>query len=595
MIHNGPVPSPQLRSRPTSLFLFLAGIVALILFVSFYLGAYGVPDGAFPASGPLEITAPDGSIKMAPAEWFTGASADPEYKPGVYRFAFSIRVSDPDPRGEWLLFLPQAYGNALRVNVGGQDAGSIGDMENGDSNIWNPGKVFRIKPGSVSQNTRIVVEINGRYEAGFTKRPYLMPARTGAWKALFFKVFTDQGIWSLCGAILTLGLVILIIGSFSPPKLDSRFYFGLAAIFAAAFLSDFISVEYLPMGLLLFKKSVSISRHVSAALFAVAACRMLGRKKDWFVIAYAALQAACIIVLLVPQTMPLLKRTYGITYLFIFPVLVYLPVAILVRGRREEKLPDRGLGEALGFPYGFGFLLFGAFAGIGAGMYDSVSLLLHPGGVCISQFGFLVLFLSVSAYVILDILGHFRQLVIEKMRSARFQQEALRDHMTDAFNRKILPLLLDETRVKTAVMMLDLDDLKGINDNYGHQVGDVVLKDLVTTVRRNIRQSDYLVRLGGDEFVVFLPGCPERKLEMIVKHVLSDFESSCVPLAGLSRAPFARAGAECPPLSYRVSIGTAVSGEGGILGFEALQDLIAKADAALYKSKTAGKAQATFG
>lgn len=595
MIHNGPVPGSKLRSQPTAFFLFLAGAISFVLFIWFYLGAYGVPAGASPAAGPVEITAPDGGVKVAPAEWFTGASADPAFKPGVYRFAFWIQVADPDPRAEWLFFLPQAYGNAVRVNVGGQDVGSIGDMEGGDSNIWNPGKVFRVKPGLVGANTRIVIDINGRYEAGFTKRPYLMTARAGAWKALFFKIFTDLGIWGLCGAIMTMGLVILIVGSFSPPRLDSRFFFGLAAIFAAAFLCDFISVEFIPMGLLVFKKSVSIFRHVSAALFAIAVCRMLGRKKDWFVIAYAALQLACVIAILIPQTMPALKRTYGVTYLGIFPVLVYLPVAILMKSRRGDKLPDRGITETLGLPYGYGLLLFGAFAGIGAGMYDTISLMIRPGGVCISQFGFLILFLSVSAYVIMDILGHFRQLVIEKMRSARFQHEALRDHMTDAFNRKVLPLLLDETSMKTAVVMLDLDDLKGINDNYGHQVGDVVLKDLVATVRRNIRQSDYLVRLGGDEFVVFLPGCPERKLEIIVKHVLSDFEVSCVQLAGIPGGPFARADPANPSLSYRVSIGTAVSGDDGILGFEALQDLIAKADAALYKSKTGGKAQATFG
>jgi diguanylate cyclase (GGDEF)-like protein len=597
MFHNGPVLGANLRNTRLSILLFAAGIVLLGLFYWFFIQSYDVPKRASPAVGPMEITTPDGIAKMAPATWFSGAGSDPAFKPGVYRFAFSIPIaaSDADRGAEWLFFIPQAYGNALRVNVGGEDVGSLGDMVGGESNIWSPGKVFRVKPGLVRSSTRVVIEINGRYEAGFTKRPYLMPAKAGIWKALFFKIFTDLGIWVLCGAILALGFTILIIGAFSTPRFDSRFFFSLAAICAAIFLSDYQSIEFLPFGLLAFKRLVSISRHLSAALFAVAVCRMLCRKKDKFVMAYAALQTVLMIALLFPQTMPALKRAYSITYLGIFPVLVYLPIILFTRGRERDATARAGFAENRAPPMGYGLLLFGACAGIGAGMYDTTALMIRPGGVCVSQYGFLILFLSVAAYVITDVLGRFRQLVVEKMRSERFQHEALRDHLTDAFNRKILPLILDETRMKTAVVMIDLDDLKGINDNYGHQVGDIVLKDLVATVRRNIRQSDYLVRLGGDEFVAFLPGCPERKTEFIVKHLLSDLSESRVPFSDHAEAPFGDGARSDSILSYRASIGTAVSADEGLRSFDEIQDLIAKADAALYKSKTSGKAKATFG
>src|SRR5512133_1018447 len=256
MFHNGPVLGlgANLKNPRSSILLFASGIALLALFYWFFIRSYDVPKKASPAVGPMEITTPDGAKKMAPATWFSGAGADAAFKPGVYRFAFSIPVAaaDANDGGEWLFFMPQAYGNAMRVNVGGEDVGSLGEMIGGESNIWSPGKVFRVKPGLVGASTRVVVEINGRYEAGFTKRPYLMPADAGIWKALFFRIFTDLGLWVLCGAILALGCIILIIGVFSAPRYDARFFFSLAAICAALFLSDFLSIEYIPSGLLFF-------------------------------------------------------------------------------------------------------------------------------------------------------------------------------------------------------------------------------------------------------------------------------------------------------------------------------------------------------
>lgn len=536
----------------------------------------------------MELTAPSGASILTPAVWYSGAGKDPGFLPGVYRFSFGIPVADPGLENDWMLFFPQAYGNALRVSVGGQDVGTIGDMDKGDSNIWNPGKVFRLKPGLVGTRTSVVVEIHGRYEAGFTKRPYLMGGAAARRKALFFRIFTDLGVWGLCGAILSMGLVILVIGLSSAPRVDSRFLFGLAAVLAAIFLTDFMSMEYLPLGLLAYKRMVASFRHLSAAAFAMAVCCMFARKRDPFVIAYVAFQAVLALLVLLPRNMPDLKRFYNYSYLGIFPILVYLPVALFLKRRVQAP------GNQLVAQDGYGLLLFGSFAGMGSGIFDAAAVILRPGGVCLSHYGFFALFLSISAYVVLDILGHFKQLDQERMRSERYQQESLRDHLTEAFNRKVLPLILEETRMQTAVLMLDLDDFKGVNDSYGHRVGDLVLKDLVATVRRAIRQTDYLVRLGGDEFVVFLPGCPQRKMEVIAKHILDEVGASRVPVSE-QQSPAGMPHPRESYVSYRVSIGTVLTSEAGIADFDDLQTYIAKADEALYTSKTSGKAKATFG
>lgn len=73
---------------------------------------------------------------------------------------------------------------------------------------------------------------------------------------------------------------------------------------------------------------------------------------------------------------------------------------------------------------------------------------------------------------------------------------------------------------------MDLDNFKKINDTYGHESGDEILKALVQTIKKNVRQSDIVVRMGGDEFLVILRGCKPEKAEEIFQKILLEFKNS---------------------------------------------------------------------
>lgn len=90
-------------------------------------------------------------------------------------------------------------------------------------------------------------------------------------------------------------------------------------------------------------------------------------------------------------------------------------------------------------------------------------------------------------------------------------EQSMKDHLTDAYNRRACEeqLAEDIARVQRGggtltLVMLDLDLLKQINDNYGHQAGDACLKRAADTIRLNIRESDWFGRWGGDEFLLVL-------------------------------------------------------------------------------------------
>jgi two-component system cell cycle response regulator len=101
-----------------------------------------------------------------------------------------------------------------------------------------------------------------------------------------------------------------------------------------------------------------------------------------------------------------------------------------------------------------------------------------------------------------------------------------KDPLTGIFNRKKFDDAMEEwmnvsrkNGEPLALILFDIDNFKGINDNYGHIVGDGVLKDLATTVGQSIRDTDVFARWGGDEFVILLPNTDAQQAEEIAERI----------------------------------------------------------------------------
>jgi diguanylate cyclase (GGDEF)-like protein/PAS domain S-box-containing protein len=122
---------------------------------------------------------------------------------------------------------------------------------------------------------------------------------------------------------------------------------------------------------------------------------------------------------------------------------------------------------------------------------------------------------------------NFRDITDRKKAEARIQYMALHDALTGLPNRTLLEDRLNQiiTRAlrnqkRAAVLLLDLDHFKVINDSLGHHVGDQLLEIVATRLREALRASDTAARLGGDEFVIVLPEIGETKEAAIVARKL---------------------------------------------------------------------------
>jgi diguanylate cyclase (GGDEF)-like protein len=118
----------------------------------------------------------------------------------------------------------------------------------------------------------------------------------------------------------------------------------------------------------------------------------------------------------------------------------------------------------------------------------------------------------------------------QRVRAETFYELAILDPLTGLYNRRfgeehLLRQIASAERRgdPLIVLLLDLDNFKGINDRFGHAAGDLVLKEFARRLNKGIRASDTAVRLGGDEFLVILPECPPEKMDVVLSR-LTNFQ-----------------------------------------------------------------------
>ena len=157
--------------------------------------------------------------------------------------------------------------------------------------------------------------------------------------------------------------------------------------------------------------------------------------------------------------------------------------------------------------------------------------------------------------------------------SDKLNYEASHDALTGLYNRKIFEEVRSDDNMEAYTMILmDIDDFKNFNDNYGHDTGDKVLQKMGRIMQENFRSDDYPCRIGGDEFAVIMVRSDERLKDLIINKIDSIRKQMADTSDGLPKAT--------------VSAGVAFS--------DGEEDIYKKADEALYTSKNEGCDRYTF-
>lgn len=175
-------------------------------------------------------------------------------------------------------------------------------------------------------------------------------------------------------------------------------------------------------------------------------------------------------------------------------------------------------------------------------------------------------------------------LMLNYRLSSELHELAARDSLTAAYNRRSLETELSRLLARSrrtgdpvALMMIDVDHFKGINDRFGHGVGDEVLRRLAATVRETIRTEDYFARYGGEEFCIVLPATAAGEARVLAERLRQRYAAMRMNSAEVE-------------FSSTISIGLADTRQ---CGLDQLV-LLAAADRALYRAKRAGRDQVQF-
>jgi len=163
---------------------------------------------------------------------------------------------------------------------------------------------------------------------------------------------------------------------------------------------------------------------------------------------------------------------------------------------------------------------------------------------------------------------------VRRLRS-ELETQVVTDPLTGAYNRRDLDRQIEETverrrrhSVTASLLALDLDHFKTVNDRFGHQVGDLVLRNVVTAIRQRVRKLDVVFRTGGEEFLVLLPHTPLDRATIVAE--------------SLRAAITAAASQGDHRLTVSIGVAEVDPSEDG-------EKWLRRADQALYQAKVAGR------
>ena len=163
---------------------------------------------------------------------------------------------------------------------------------------------------------------------------------------------------------------------------------------------------------------------------------------------------------------------------------------------------------------------------------------------------------------------------------------ALTDSLTGLYNRRYLEVHLgkliennNQSKKALAVLIMDIDHFKNVNDTYGHNVGDEVLKVFAERLKNSVRSFDLIARYGGEEFVVILPDVSSERAYMVAERLRRSIGDTPI---------------NCSVEEGSISITTSIGGMIVESGIHNMEQVLERADKCLYEAKNTGRNRTIF-
>ncbi len=424
------------------------------------------------------------------------------------RMAFSAHIPKDELNfsddGNYAVMVSQLNGQAYSVYFNGTFLGTVGDMQSGNSNIWNSVDSFYFDRRLVNDDNVLRIEILSLYDRGLSFMPvFILPSGDLGTHLCYAKFFTEGIVLLSIGFCVFASIIVLKLFLMSSPKNRSFIYFGLAILFLGGYLLDYTSSSYMPLDYLVYKKLVFGCLYTSMSFASLGMYRFFHRKSHLVlsIITFAGYMLGAVFI----SDIIAFKAFYNYyNLLIVLNLLNWIATSV-----RYFKKTD----EAKMFFIGNVCLLLCALIDVYMTVSGRLFSLTTP-----YTYAFIFSLTSIILFF-REFINKDQQLKLVNDAHQESYFASITDGMTGLYNHRYLLDVLTQTPPPYSAAMLDIDDFKNINDTFGHRFGDTIIQFVAQSLSNGVRSTDIVFRYGGDEFFIIFPKCTVSNARDVVKKI----------------------------------------------------------------------------
>ena len=425
--------------------------------------------------------------------------------------AFSNLVSD-----EYKLIINGIHDNAIKVWFNDQLVISVGDAKNGLSVLRTAHVAGSIEPSMIKKDNILKIQTYAGYRSGTVNKIIFTEKILGERTVRLLTLYNESIVYM--GIVFTLMSVFFILIIYALNRRGNRMflYLSLATFFINFYFLDYVPIDSLRYDYMIYKKVFLLSLSLGVFFYSITLYTEI-KKKILVVLSGMQLMYLFSVIIFVTEMFKF-KVYYNYFYLSLFiMILIFIIVAIL-----NIRKSNRVFIFVLHF-----FSLFVMFVfRLGLGFKSSYFSLALPVYVLFT-IGFLPMILTFDLFLEKDL----RVSEEIELKDVAYKQ-SMTDDLTGVWNKRYLEIRLSELTSNSVVALVDLDNLKMINDTSGHLAGDLVLQYLTKTIKKNVRKNDEICRYGGDEFIIIFEDCSIENAVEIVEKIRLIVENEIIPFNG---------------------------------------------------------------
>lgn len=444
-----------------------------------------------------------------------------DFKSGIYDLTYHLLDEDDEQRmtfnanirkedldisgdGQYAILLYQLNGQAFRVSFNGEYIGSVGDIETGNSNVWNSVNVFYFDSSKIEDDNILSIDMYCLYDWGLSSKPiYILKTSELNQFIGNAKYFTEGINLTALGFAIIACIIVFMLYLISEPKNSSFLYFSLALLFLGLYTLDYTSIYHLPFSYLLFKKLIFGALYLAVSLASMGMYKFFHRKAD--LIMSVITISGYLISFIFVREMITFKAIYSYYNLIITANLF----SWIQTSRKNFSKTD----EAKMFYIANVLLMLCTIADIFMMMSGRIFSLSTP-------FTYSFVFSMTSIILFFrEFVNKDHQLKLINDAHKESYLASITDSLTGLYNHRYLANILKKTTPPYTVAMLDIDNFKDINDSFGHRFGDAIIRFVAHSLTSHVRNTDIVFRYGGDEFFIIFPKCSAENAKEVIRKI----------------------------------------------------------------------------